>query len=225
MLGASSTSVVQGREVSGANLEQIRELIRAHPDWSRRRLSEVLAAEWDWRNAAGRLKDMAARSLLVKLEQREWIQLPPRRWTPTNRMRAQVIAPRLWDRRPLPAALAGLGPLEIHEVSGDAAGREVLAAALAEFHYLGHGGTVGENAQYLVRQGSSRVLAAVLFGSAAWKCRDRDRLHAGTDLSRTPRGGDSPPADGAVGRAYRRLVTTDLQRHVGDDESQRLSAD
>ncbi len=176
MLGASSTSVVQGRVVTEADLEQIRELLAAHPGWSRRRLSEVLAEEWDWRNRAGQLKDMATRSLLVKLDQRGWIQLPPRRWTPTNRMRAQVIAPRLWDRQPLHAALAELGPLEIHEVSGDAAGREVLAAALAEFHYLGHGGTVGENAQYLVRQGSSRVLAAVLFGSAAWKCRDRDRF-------------------------------------------------
>jgi hypothetical protein len=36
-----------------ANLEQIRQLLAAHPGWSRRRLSEVLAAEWNWRKAAG----------------------------------------------------------------------------------------------------------------------------------------------------------------------------
>jgi hypothetical protein len=176
MTVASETAVVQGREVSPADLEQIRQMIRAHPDWSRRRLSEVLAAEWDWRNAACRLKDMAARSLLVKLYECGWIQLPPRRWAATNRMRARVIARRRWDTTPLPATLAELGPLEIREVSGEAEGRATLAAALAEFHYLGHAGTVGENAQYLVRQGSSRVLAVVLFGSAAWKCRDRDQF-------------------------------------------------
>ncbi len=47
---------------------QIRRLITDNPAWSRRRLSEVLCAEWDWRNGSGRLKDMATRTLLVKLD-------------------------------------------------------------------------------------------------------------------------------------------------------------
>jgi hypothetical protein len=157
-------------------VDQIGQMIRAHPGWSRRRLSQALAVAWDWRNGAGRLKDMAARSLLVKLDQRGWIQLPPRRRAPTNRMRARGIARRLWDTTPLAVTLAELGPLEISEVSGDREGRELLAAALTEFHYLGYTSSVGENAQYLVRQESGRVLAAVVFGSAAWKCRDRDRF-------------------------------------------------
>ena len=87
-----------------------------------------------------------------------------------------MIARRRWDTTPLPATLAELGPLEIREVSGEAEGRETLAAALAEFHYLGHTGTVGENAQYLVTQETGRVLAAVVFGSAAWSCRNRDQF-------------------------------------------------
>jgi hypothetical protein len=122
VLGIEESAVVQGREVTGADLAQIRELIRAHPDWSRRRLSEVLAREWDWRNAAGRLKDMATRSLLVKLDERGWIQLPARRRAATNRMRARVIARRLWDTTPLQATLAELGRLELREVSGDREG-------------------------------------------------------------------------------------------------------
>lgn len=176
MLGIEEATVVQGRALREADLEQIRELIRLHPGWSRWRLSQVLAAEWKWRNAAGRLKDMAARSLLVKLDQRGWIQLPPRRRAPTNRMRARVIAPRVWDATPLEATLTEPGPLEVSEVSGDREGREILAAALAGFHYSGYRSSVGENAQYLVRQETGRVLAGVVFGSAAWKCRDRDRF-------------------------------------------------
>lgn len=172
----SETAVVQGREVSPADLEHIRQMIRAHPGWSRRRLSEVLAREWNWRNAAGRLKDMAARSLLVKLEQRGWIQLPPQRRAPTNRMQARVMARRLWDQTPLVASLVELGPLAIHEVSRDAEGSQILAAALAEFHYLGYTSSVGENAQYLVTQETGRVLTAVVFGSAAWTCSDRDQF-------------------------------------------------
>jgi hypothetical protein len=174
MLVVPEVAVVQGREVTPADREQIRQLIEAHPDWSRRRLSEVLAAAWNWRNPAGQLKDMATRSLLVKLDQRGWIRLPARRWAPTNRMRARVIAPRLWDTTPLTGTLADLGPLEVCEVSGDVEGREMLAAALAEFHYLSYSSSVGENLQYLVRARGERPLGGLVFGSAAWKCRERD---------------------------------------------------
>jgi hypothetical protein len=174
MRSAHETTVVQGRVVTPSALEQIRQLLAAHPDLSRRRLSQVLASEWNWRNGRGQLKDMAARSLLVKLAQRGSITLPVRRQAPSNRMRARRIAPQAWDRWPLVASLAELGPLEVREVSGAAEGREILAAALAEFHYRGYTSSVGENAQYLVREGTGRLLAVVLFGSAAWKCRHRD---------------------------------------------------
>jgi hypothetical protein len=170
------TTWVQGRAVKETDLEQIRQLMAAHPEWSRWRLSRALAAAWNWRNPAGQLKDIAVRSLLVKLEQRGCLRLPARRRLPTNRMRARRIAPQLWDTRPLAGPLEELGPLQVHEVSGDKQGREILAAALAEFHYLGYRSSVGENAHYLVTQGGSRVLAGLLFGSAAWKCQDRDRF-------------------------------------------------
>jgi len=168
--------IVQGRPVTETDLDQIRQLIAAHPEWSRRRLSEVLCAQWNWRNGAGRLKDMATRTLLLKLHQRGWIHLPERRRTPTNRMQACAIAPRLWDMTLRHGSLEELGTVQVQEVSADRAGREELAAALAQFHYLGSGGTVGENLQYLVIDRQGRLLAGLLFGSAAWKCRDRDRF-------------------------------------------------
>ena len=51
-----------------------------------------------------------------------------------------------------------------------------VARALSQFHYLGFGGTVGENLQYVVRDGQSRPLACLVFGAAAWKCQERDRF-------------------------------------------------
>jgi cysteine synthase len=80
--------VVQGRAVRENDLHDLRQLMAAHPNWSRWRLSQQLCAQWNWRNAAGRLKDMAARSLLVKLDRRGLISLPARRQIPTNRMRS-----------------------------------------------------------------------------------------------------------------------------------------
>src|SRR5258708_23552987 len=91
--------LVQGRQVTESRLQEIRELLAAHPDWSRRRLSEALCEQWNWCNGAGLRKDMAARTLLLKLHQRGLIALPARRQIPTNRMRTRVLAPRVLDQR------------------------------------------------------------------------------------------------------------------------------
>ncbi len=60
--------VMQGRSIGPAELEQVRGLLAARPDWSRYRLSCELCQVWNWRNQVGQIKDMAARSLLLKLE-------------------------------------------------------------------------------------------------------------------------------------------------------------
>jgi hypothetical protein len=137
-------------------------------------LSNVLAAEWGWHNGAGRLKDMATRTLLLKLETRGLIRLPPRRQTPSNRMTDRCLSRQNWDTRPVTGRLSDLSPLSIREVSGDSTARDRFAAALAEFHYLGFRGTVGENLQYTVADSKRRLLGCLLFGAGAWKCRARD---------------------------------------------------
>lgn len=169
------TLIVQGRKLEATDIERIRQILVENPTWSRRRLSQILAAEWDWRNPYGQLKDMAARSLLVKLDERGYIELPLRRQTPTNRMlRRPPMAARLWDTTPVTGTLASVGRLTVGEVSGEERAREECAAALAEFHYLGWGGAVGENLIYAVTTEAGRLLACMTFGSAAWKCAARD---------------------------------------------------
>jgi len=164
--------------LSPAQLQDLRRWVGENPDWSRWRLSRELAARWDWRNGAGVLKDMAARTLLVKLAHRGLISLPERRQVPTNRMRCRA-RPVLELPEPcqsITGALAQLGPLSLQEVSAEPAARAWVKELLARFHYLGFGGAVGENLQYMVRDGQSRPLACLVFGAAAWKCQDRDRF-------------------------------------------------
>jgi hypothetical protein len=166
--------VVQGRRVTSEDLDQIRALVFSNPEWSRRRLSEVVCAQWEWRNGAGRLKDMATRTLLVKLDALGLIELPARRRAAFNRMASRRHEAWRWDLTPVCGPLSQLAPLQVEEISGDKPARSEFAAALAEFHYLGSRGTVGENLQYTIRDQSGRLLACLLFGSAAWKCRARD---------------------------------------------------
>ena len=176
----TKTYLLQGRQIGAAELEQIRQFLAEHPHWSRWRLSRELATLWDWRNGVGQLKDMAARTLLLKLEQRGRINLPARRRTPSNRMRHKRL-PELDLAAPqasVTEALRALLPLVINECSraeGAPGQRALFDALLHHHHYLSHRSSVGENLQYLVRDAQARPLACVLFGAAAWQCAARDR--------------------------------------------------
>jgi hypothetical protein len=168
-----SVPIVQGRVVTLAILAQVRGLIAERADWSRRRLALELCRRWQWHNAAGQIKDMAARSFLDKLEARGWIQLPPR-----QRRRGPGFAPRLAALPPPPAelkkSLAQLRPLQWHVFSAHQPQAARFNAYLTQYHYLPYRSTVGENLGYLVQDRHGRDLACVLFGAAAWKTQPRD---------------------------------------------------
>lgn len=170
--------IVQGRRIGASELEQVRQLLAEHPDWSRHRLSRELATLWDWRTLAGQLKDMAARTLLHKLEQRGWIRLPPRRCLPVQRMAPKPAALGPWPTPPprVSASLSALRPLVITEVSTrpGVSQRPLFEHLLQQYHYLSHRSWVGENLQFLVQDSQDQPVACVLFGAPAWQCADRD---------------------------------------------------
>lgn len=166
---------IQGRDLSESNIAEVRSLIAANPAWHRTRLSVELAQTWSWRSAAGQLQDMAARSLLVKLERRGFIALPPHQHPGYPRLR-RGIAPEAASLAPTPIAqpLAGLLPLRVETVPPGHSDRLLFSRYLAQHHYLGYRGPVGESLAYLVRDCQGRDLACVLFGAAAWKTQPRD---------------------------------------------------
>jgi Druantia protein DruA len=168
---------IQGRRIGGGEIAEIRELIEKNPAWSRRRLSEVLAERWQWYGASGQLKDMAARTLLLKLQDRGLIELPPRRQAPPAR-RGVDGEPDLFEGLPLAPVVAGLSslrPLQIQVLSPKDRDYRLFQRYLRQHHYLGHRGPVGENLAYLIRSRAGVELACLLFGAAAWQCAPRDR--------------------------------------------------
>ena len=191
------SGIIQGRFIGEAEIAQVRLLLSEHRDWSRWRVSQHLARLWEWRSASGQLKDMAARTLLLKLEERGLIVLPTRRQaSPIRTSRKPVSEPeRLGELFPEQAntevdvALPELLPLCIEEISRvKHAGKQVVFSRLLErYHYLSHRGTVGENMQYFVSDRQGNPLACVLFGAAAWQCRARD-AHIGWDAATRARG-------------------------------------
>ncbi len=168
--------IVQGRRIGSLEIGRIRELIEANPLWSRRRLSEALAQRWQWYATSGQLKDMAARSLMLKLHERGLIVLPERRRSPAKRG-AEATAD-LWDvvpAEPVEASLSSLRPLRIQVVGPKQPHYHTFQRYLARHHYLSYRGPVGENIGYLIQSQRGVDLACLLFGAAAWQCAPRDR--------------------------------------------------
>lgn len=179
------TSVwVQGRTITADQLEWIRQLIGEHSQWGRTRLSHHIAEHWNWRNGTGQLKDMAARSLLLKLEKRGLLQLPKAQTGGGGSRPAQRNGRQgpLFTEPLITAPLGQLLPIDLELIEGSAQ-RQVLRRLLDRYHYLGYQRAVGENVAYLARDRAQRVLAGLVFGAAAWKCAPRDR-YIGWDPTR-----------------------------------------
>ena len=112
------------------------------------------------------IKDMACRSLLLKLEARGLIGLPPRQRPSVNRWRNGRRAECPHDASVLDARLETLSLLRMEPVASGGPEGRLFGFLLQRYHYLGHRNEVGER--------GGRPLACVLFGSAAWKCQVRD---------------------------------------------------
>ena len=166
--------VIQGRSISQEDIADIRQVIVSNPNWNRTRISRELCRRWEWFNHLGQMKDMACRTLLLKLERLGCLILPKRQGPSSpNAYRHRTIQDVFHDTTPIESFLRDLMPLSI-EVVKDEGLFPLFRCLLSRYHYLGYGGTVGENMKYLVFDRRGRPLSCVLFGSAAWKvgCRD-----------------------------------------------------
>jgi hypothetical protein len=140
--------IIQGRHIGTLEIAEIRALIEANPRWSRWRLSRALAKQWRWYAASGELKDMAARTLLLKLHQRQLIQLPERRCSPCRR--GPHLENELFDGvnpDPLDAELRDVQPLRIEVLGPRHPNFHQFERHLFRHHYLSYRGPVGDYAQ------------------------------------------------------------------------------
>ena len=168
-------NIIQGRRVSEADINLINHLLVENPTWHRSRLSRELCALWDWRTANGRLKDMACRTLLLKLEDKGTVTLPPRqRSAVINRCRNRTIISVCHSTDNIHCTLSTVAPVQITTLPNGHSDTDLYRCLLTHYHYLGYKNSVGENLKYLVRDRHQRPLACLLFGSAAWKTGPRD---------------------------------------------------
>jgi hypothetical protein len=167
--------VLQGRLLDPRDVAGIRELMGEHPEWHRTQISRELCRRWQWQDEVGRDKDMACRTLLLKLERRGLLRLPARRGPSVNHRRGGAFEPVLHDTRPILGPLRDLEPVCLH-VADHGPERALWQTLLHAYHYLSFTTRVGKSLCYLAWDRQERPVAALLLGAAAWKVDGRDRF-------------------------------------------------
>lgn len=148
-----------------------------HPSWHRTALSRQLCRLWNWRRADGQLKDMACRTMLLKLQDRGLIKLPKPAGKAYNHRRGRTIPDVLHSTDPIESSLRELRPVRLMNVrASNGFDEDLFNCLLCRYHYLGFRTPVGQTMKYLALDRQDRPLGCLLFGSSAWKVRDRDEF-------------------------------------------------
>jgi len=165
----------RGRNVTASDLEVIKEIIAAHPEGSRRFISQEVCRAWQWRQANGALKDMICRSLLLLLQKKDLIKLPPPKCKPANPLANRKKPDKIEvDRTPIECPIDELFPIHLKQVRKTRL-EKLFNSLISEHHYLGYTHPVGEHLKYIAF-GGERPISCLSWSSAPWYIGARDRF-------------------------------------------------
>lgn len=171
--------MIRGRQVTPDDLTFIQTLIQNHWLKGRKFISRELCHHWQWYQPNGYLKDMASRELLLRLERRGLIQLPPRRNPAYNERRNRMPSVVKTTETPLEGELSQFGPLELKMVRHTPL-EPLYNSLIHRYHYLGYRQVVGAHLKYMASL-DGQVVACLGWGSPAWRVACRDRFIGWSD--------------------------------------------
>jgi len=160
-------------EVTDELIGCIRQFIKANPEMGRTKLSVALCEIWGWRDSNERTKDMSCRDMLRALDKAGKIVLPAPKRTTRRSGDSKGVRHLVHDETPISSRLKELQPLLIKVVTSKPDWQQ-FKSFVDQYHYLKFDRCISENMAYLVMSSDEKPLASLLFGSAAWSCRDRD---------------------------------------------------
>jgi hypothetical protein len=139
----------------------------------RSHVSRALCKAWGWVQPNGKLKEYAARDLLLRLEEKGFIELPPRLRPKNNLKRNTFAQSPLFCNTPLEDLLSQYGEPSLQLVTPSES--YLWDYLVHHYHYLGRPSLVGEHLRYLAFL-NGQVVACLGWASAAFKVEDRDRF-------------------------------------------------
>jgi hypothetical protein len=167
------TKAKKGRDFTEGEIEQMRQLIAAHPKLRRTPLSKLVCEMFHWRSPNGQPKEMSCRVAMLRMQEDDLLELPP----PVHRTRKPT--PKRTPQGEPPAQTICLLPSQMKQVTlhlvGDKKTSFLWNEYIDRYHYLRYTPLPGAQLRYLVYH-EQAVVAALGFGAAAWKAQPRDQF-------------------------------------------------
>ncbi len=163
----------RGRELKPEDISFIRATIRKHYAKGRTHISRVLCEAWQWMQPNGEPKEYAARDLLLRLEEKGFVDLPPRIRQNNNLKRRSFEQIPLFLKKQLTGSVGDHQGLSVRLI--DTQEGYLWDYLVHHYHYLRLPKLVGEHLRYLVFI-DGQVVACLAWASAAWKIKARDRF-------------------------------------------------
>ena len=161
-----------GRDFTAKDLAMIRELIASDARYNRLALSRIACDKLGWLRPDGRRKDMSCRVAMLRMHRDGVIALPPPRKGNGNGRTRPPLTRASDPGEPIECSAGDLGKLTVSQVS-TRSDSSLWNELIERYHYLGYKPLPGAQLRYFVH-GAGRLLAALGYGAAAWKCRPRD---------------------------------------------------
>jgi len=163
----------RARQLDNEDILFIRALISEHFQRGRSYISQALCKAWQWVQPNGKLKECAARDLLLRLEEQGFIKLPARLRPKNNLKKKSFDQVPLFVKEPIIGSVGDCDQLCVELV--DSQDGYLWDYLVHHYHYLGLPKLVGEHLRYLVYI-NGQAAACLSWASAAWKVKVRDRF-------------------------------------------------
>lgn len=163
----------RARQLGMQDIRFIQALISEHYQRGRSHISKLLCESWQWVQPNGKLKEYAARDLLLRLEEQGLIALPPRLRPKNNLKQKSFSQVPFFVNASVHGSVGEHGRPSIERVNSQDG--YLWDYLVFHYHYLGLPKLVGEHIKHLVYL-QSQVVACLSWASAAWKVKDRDHF-------------------------------------------------
>ena len=156
----------RARQLDMQDIQFIKALISKHYQRGRSYISRQLCEIWQWIQPNGKLKEYAARDLLLRLEEQGLIELPPRLRPKNNLKEKSFDQIPFFLHAPIHGSVGEHDQPYIELVNSQDG--YLWDYLVCHHHYLGLPKLVGEYLKHLVYL-NGRVVACLSWASAAWK--------------------------------------------------------
>lgn len=170
----NQNNIFRGRKFTNNEIELIGKMAKENRNESRRKISKMICELINWRQPNGVLKDRACRDVLLRMNEKGLIDLPPIRTKPRKKP-AKAIHRLKVDFNPPNEDTREIDFKSLRlEMVRSKANEHLWDYLIDKYHYLGYRTLIGHYLKYLIYS-EDKILGCIGFADAVLKLNIRDK--------------------------------------------------